>query len=385
MRASSPALLLLSSLSLLAACAVQRAPDAGRTAARESATSAYVPAEQDMVTTTTQSWHLANEVVTIVLAEPSRSGLSPVVVYLPGLGETSAAGERWRTAWASAGYAVVSVQLLDDDATAWASPLAREGDFKALGRERYAAGPLNRRVQVLAALVAEMRRRAAAGDAPWQRLDWSRVAVAGFDVGAYTSMRVAGERVPGADAPIGGLDVRAVLALSPYAAVAAAVSDTRYGGMAGPVRTITSNADDDLLGLVDEPSRRELPFAQMPAPDKYLLVLRGLPHSALGGNPESKDSRSAAPKRRQSSNSSKSRRGAKGGDADDGVPDTGGESLGADIPVLSADVLQRRQGAAQTLSTAFLDAYVKRDGRAREWLASDLSGWLGASGELRRK
>jgi hypothetical protein len=37
----------------------------------------------------------------------------PVVIYLPGLGETSEAGERWRDAWTHAGYAVMSVQLSD--------------------------------------------------------------------------------------------------------------------------------------------------------------------------------------------------------------------------------------------------------------------------------
>jgi hypothetical protein len=151
--------------------------------------------------------------------------------------------------------------------------------------------------------------------------------------------------------------------------------------------TITSNADDDLLGVINEPSRREVPFAQMPAPDKYLLVMRGLPHSALGGNPELKDTRSGALARRQSGSgsSAKGRRGAKGSDADSNGPDSSDESLAIDIPALSPDVLLRRQVSAQTISTAFLDAYVKRDGRAREWLSSDLSGWLGASGELRDK
>jgi hypothetical protein len=121
----------------LAACAGRPVPDASHAPSPESAAAGYTSAEHDAVTTTTLTWSLPNETVNIVVAEPSATGSLPVIVYLPGLGETSSAGVHWRTAWATAGYAVVSVQLLDDDATAWSSELARAGDFKALGRQRY--------------------------------------------------------------------------------------------------------------------------------------------------------------------------------------------------------------------------------------------------------
>lgn len=41
--------------------------------------------------------------------------------------------------------------------------------------------------------------------------------------------------------------------------------------------------------------------------------------------------------------------------------------------------------AAQDVSTAFLDAYLKGDPLAREWLIVDAGRWLGTTGELRRK
>jgi hypothetical protein len=147
-----------------------------------------------------------------------------------------------------------------------------------------------------------------------------------------------------------------------------------------PVMSVTSNADDDALGLVDDLSLRELPFTRMPGPDKYLLVLRGVLHSGLGGNAETRDAKPDAPKRRQSSG--KGRRGSK---LDDGSSDSFDVTAGADMPMLSPDALQRRQSAALALSIAFLDAYVRGNARAREWLASDLSPWLGESGQVRRK
>jgi hypothetical protein len=228
--------------------------------------------------------------------------------------------------------------------------------------------------------VADARRRAAGGGAPWQRLDWSRAAIAGFDLGAYTTMVVAGERVPGAEASAGNLNFRAAIALSPFASASSSSTDTRYNGIDLPVMTITSNADDDALGLVDDLSLRELPFSRTPGPDKYMLVLRGVLHSGLGGNAEVRDAKPDLPKRRQSSN--KGRRGTAGDGDDSNSFDV---SAGADMPMLTSDALQRRQSSAQALSIAFLDAYVRGNTRARDWLASDLSPWLGATGQLRRK
>ena len=79
------------------------------------------------------NWLISGQAVLLVLAEPGPPALVPLVIYLPGLGESGQAGERWRSAWASAGYAVLSVQPLAEDTAAWTSELARTGEFKALG------------------------------------------------------------------------------------------------------------------------------------------------------------------------------------------------------------------------------------------------------------
>jgi len=41
--------------------------------------------------------------------------------------------------------------------------------------------------------------------------------------------------------------------------------------------------------------------------------------------------------------------------------------------------------AVQAISTAFLDAVLKEDKIAREWLEKDATRWLQGKGELRRK
>ena len=45
----------------------------------------------------------------------------------------------------------------------------------------------------------------------------------------------------------------------------------------------------------------------------------------------------------------------------------------------------RHAVAVQRVSVAFLDAILRRDALAGEWLARDAERWLGDLGELRRK
>jgi hypothetical protein len=44
-----------------------------------------------------------------------------------------------------------------------------------------------------------------------------------------------------------------------------------------------------------------------------------------------------------------------------------------------------RMIALEDVSTAFLDAYLRGDPLAREWLTRNAKQWLGAAGDLRRK
>ncbi len=371
---------------------------------RGFAAQGYASIEHDTVVTTNTAWSVSGQIVQIVLAKPMRAGPTPIVIYLPGLGESSDAGANWRTAWATAGYAVVSVQLLDDDAAAWRSELARTGEFKALGLQHYAGTVMGRRVQLLADLVAEGRRRSSTGEVLWQQLDWDRIAITGYDLGAYTAMTVAGEHVRDANDAIGRLQIRAAIAMSPYASVSSGTVDDRYRDISAPVLSVTSDVDTDPLGLVEGAYMRYAPFTRMTGPGKYLLTLRGLPHSGLSGAAGSVDvkgttSDGGTAKRSQGTASGddtgqgQHRRGGKRdgnasanpGDAAKSGQDRSGSGDGAFAPALSASERQMRVIAAQDVSTAFLDAYLKGDPLAREWLALDAGHWLGTTGELRRK
>jgi len=301
------------------------------------------------------------------------------VVYLPALGEGAEAGAAWRMAWAGAGYAVLSLQPLADDAQAWHSVLAREGEFKALGEQRYGADAMRQRVQRLAAVLDEARRHAIAGDPDWQGIAWDRSAVAGSDLGAYTAMVLAGEQIGRDDNLPALVPVRAAIAISPYPGGAAG----RYAAVYGPALSITGDADGDALGLVAEPGLRRAPFDAMPASGKYLLLLSGLAHAPLSGNAprlsvegELDAIEAAAGDDRRDAPGSHQRRGGNGpASRADRPADPRPVGVG-DGGSLSPTAVQLRLTAAQQVSTAFLDAYVKDDPRARGWLLDEAGRWL---------
>jgi dienelactone hydrolase len=392
--------LALSALLGLGACSSGGPPPPDATALRAYAARGYSPLVHEEVTTTAQEWPVGLQTVHGLLSRPQRGAPLPLVVYLPGLGETAAAGAAWRQAWAAAGYAVLALQPLAEDAAAFRSELARVGDFRALGLQRYGAAAMAQRVQVLADVLAQAQRRGTAGDAAWQGIAWDRVAVAGYDLGAYTAMVLAGEAVRGAGPAPTPVAVKAAIALSPYASVAEGALATRYAGIAGPVLSVTSDSDGDALGLVGAPALRYAPFEHMPGPGKALLAMQGLSHARLSGGGGVQEAAAKAPERDPGTpaddGSGRNRNGGNGGGNGNGRHRQGAEGPGpqalrsdaADAGVvagLGATAVELRLLAVQDVSTAFLDAYVKDDALARDWLAGHAAGWLGRLGELRLK
>lgn len=372
---------LVSIEALLTACA--SAP-----AAPAPSASAYLPSQQGATETTAGLWQLPGGTVKAVLCGPQGSGLWPLVIYLPGLGEPSDAGERWRLAWAAAGYMVLSVQALAEDASAWTSELARNGDFKALGQERYADSATRQRVDALLEILAQARQHADAG--PWRRIDWNRIAVAGFDLGGHTAMAIAGERVAGMDTPLRSRipAIRAALVLSPHAATTAELA-TRYADIRVPVLGVTGDLDTDPLGLLPDARLRAVPFEHMRGPDKYLLSLQGLRHTDLSGNTTlAADQPAGAARSRGTSsgdagNGQRNRGGRRKADAAASqTPQAQGAAEVRDDPGQSATMRLERLRTAQGIAIAFLDASVKDDPRAQAWLATRAQPSLGSSGEL---
>ncbi|RZJ07580.1 MAG: hypothetical protein EOP39_16000 [Rubrivivax sp.] len=185
------------------------------------------------------------------------AGALPVVVYLPGLGQEGNSGQRWAAAWAQAGYAVLAVQPLEADAAAWRSELSRTGEFRALGQLHYGE-------TLRAERLAMLRRLRPALQAAQPELDWSHAAVAGYETGAQTALDAR------ADA-----GWQAAIAISPPAMQPPAAG--------APALVVTSEADNDPLGLITGPTDRRRVFEALAPGGGWLLNVGNASHAGLAG------------------------------------------------------------------------------------------------------
>lgn len=358
---------------------------------REAAFAArgYAPAGE-AVTVQPFLWRMRGDDVHLSLATPAgpAPGPRPVVLYLPGLGEAETAGLRWRRTWAAAGYAVLSLQPLDDDATAWSSELARSAEFTELGRRHYAEAQLRRRVARLDELLAEAQRLGRAGESPWRGLDWSRTVVAGYELGAQMAMALAGERqADGLVLALKSVQPVAAIVISPQVFVAPdpARDAARYGSVSIPVLGLTGPDDSDVLGLVRDLRWRPGPFAAMPAGLGWLLDANEVRHAAFGGNePRPEDTEREEKRIRDSEARAQAQAQAQEQvrRAYRGIP-----MRMAPVPAVPdyRQLHQQQLGviASRQVSVAFLDVQLKRSEAARAWLAGPAQAWIGQIGTLR--
>ncbi|MEO3690711.1 hypothetical protein [Roseateles paludis] len=200
-------------------------------------------------------------------------GALPVVVYLPGLGQHESAGQRWKWAWAEAGYAVVSLQPLDEDLNAWRSELARTGEFAALGRLHYGPGLREQRLKATQTALAQLR-----ASLPAAELDWQRVVVAGYETGAQTALDLA--RPGPAWQPQGVLAISPQPEPAPPMTVGPATPAPTPLGV--PALLVSSDADLDPLSLLRESAQR-LGVVDAASPWARWVVLHGTSHAGLAG------------------------------------------------------------------------------------------------------
>ena len=386
-------------LVLLAGCSSSPVPKADDVKVRQFAGAGYQTDEHAGIATSYANWVTSQFDFDVALTVPAKAGVFPVVIYLPALGETRSAGEPWRAAWAQNGYVVLTLQPLVDDARVWSSAKARKGDFTLIARERYSPRIMIDRVEALQSAMNELVARHSRRESPLEKIDVARVAVAGHDIGAYMAMFIAGESVRGVARPVLPFAVKAVIAMSPHADFSGTPFGERYAGIQGPVLSITSDNDTDGLGVVTSPSIRRAPFETMPGGGKYLLTLSGMPHQSIGGGglmPEGSDINvpGVRPERGQGAGERSQDGGSRGGHrkGGNGAGGTGeGPRAVSERPGgprengFSLTSLAIGEAAIKGVTSAFLDAYVKEDLVAKEWLDKDASRWLRERGELRRR
>ena len=372
-------------------CAGKPSAKSDTAAVKARAEAGYTPGHRSQTAATQDTWLIDSEPVDIRLLVPAQAGSYPLVFYFPGLGESPDAGLAWRQFWAEAGYAVLSAQPAKYGTAVWSSDRAHVGDFLDIAKDAFAAPSLGTRTALARGLLDETwRRRRNAHDTALERIDMSRVAVAGYDLGAQTAIMIAGENVQGVESLQVPEDVKCVIALSPYADFSGMGLESNFSSIRLPVLSVTSSQDTDAYGLVKSAAVRRAPYQYMPPSQKYLLILSGAPHSLLAGNSVPAKGKGSYSAQAQSDSESEAAADAVGpgdGDTPAHAEDQGRKSRRASSAVPSTRSANRALEVVQvqSVTTAFLDAVVKNDPIGSEWLSRNAKRWLGTSANLESK
>ncbi|HVP91269.1 MAG TPA: hypothetical protein VMS75_08645 [Terriglobales bacterium] len=265
---------------------------------------------------------------------------APLVVFSHGLGGSREGYEYLGRQWAGYGYISLHVQHVGSDDSVW------RGQAEPMQALRQAAiRPENavNRARDVSFAIDEMARLGRTSGPFEGRVDLGRVGLAGHSFGANTTLVVVGEVfvLPGGQvAGFSDARVKAAIPMSAPVPRRREDLDRVFGGIAVPCLHMTGTLDDSPIGETQAADRR-LPFDHIGAAEQYLVIFNGGDHMIFSGRPRA---------------------------AGQGEKDS-----------LFQDLIRQA-------TTAFWDAYLLGDARAKAWLSGGgLAALLGGDGRLETK
>jgi hypothetical protein len=209
---------------------------------------------------------------------PDGNGPCAVVIHSHGLGGSREGGGRMAQAWRAAGLAVIHLQHPGSDTE------ALRGGLQALRAAANARQLIARAADVRFA-IDEIARRAARGEAAFQRLRLDAIGLSGHSFGARTVQSAAGQRFSmGGGAELAEARVRAFLALSPSMGEQQRVTPSQaFGEVRRPFFCATGSWDGDPLGSETTGEHRLRVFEGLPPGQRAQLWLDGADHMTFAG------------------------------------------------------------------------------------------------------
>lgn len=251
---------------------------------------------------------------------PAQVMKSPVVLFSHGLGGSREGSAYLGRHWSARGYVVVFVQHPGSDQSVWQGVPPAER-MQALQKAASVDAYMQRVFDVPAVLDQLARWNRDDSHAMKGRLDLRRVGMSGHSFGAVTTQSVSGQSGPGGRQPFTDKRIDAAIIMSP--SVPRQLPAARaFANVQVPWLLMTGTNDTAPIGNQDMASRLGV-FPALPEGGKYELVLDGAEHSVFTDR--------ALP-----------------GDAKPRNP--------AHHPAILA------------ISTAFWDAWLRKDKAARAWL-----------------
>ena len=263
-------------------------------------------------------------------------GPFPLVIFSHGLGGTREGYEYVGRHWASHGYVSVHLQHLGSDDAVWRG----QGLNGLKAMSQAAADPanaLNRPLDVRFAIDQMLRLNAEPGEFNG-KLDTNRIGMAGHSFGAYTTLAVAGEVFGAGERSLGDPRVKAAIAMS--SPVPRGDRDRALGQIKIPMLHLTGTADNSPIGGT-KPEDRRVPFDKIHGADQFLVTFTGGDHMIFSG--------------------------------------VNGLRRNHQKDALFHDLIRAS-------TTAFWDAYLKDDAKAKAWLANGgFEKELGPEGVFEKK
>ncbi|HET7710872.1 MAG TPA: hypothetical protein VFL80_02990 [Thermoanaerobaculia bacterium] len=193
------------------------------------------------------------------------------------------------------------------------------------------------------------------------KIDRTRVGVGGHSYGAYTAMLIAGATPfrDGNALRFGDSRVRAILAMSPQGTGVGGLTEQSWTGLRIPAMYMTGSLDQ---GLAEHPATwRRDPFTHGTGKDQYYVSITGARHGSFTGRFSEMMDRK--PERFPQPVPGRDRRSFE-------PPADAGPPRGAAGP----EGEQRIFNAVKAASTAFWQAYLRDDAKAKAFLATELEG-----------
>ena len=268
------------------------------------------------------------------------SGPFPVIIFSHGLGGSREGYEYLGRYWAARGYVSVHLQHLGSDAAVWqdtpVTNLMSSLRKSAANLDNATSRPLD-----VSFAIDRLEKLNLEKSPLKSRLDLARVGVAGHSFGAFTTLAVAGQVfiTPGdKEISYGDPRVKAAVAMSAPVPARKDTLDRAFGKIKIPVLHMTGTKDYSPIGET-RPEERRVPFDRTHGADQYLLALTDGDHMIFGG-------------------------------------------VSRELP---ADKQKRFKEFICESSTAFWDAYLKGDAKAKAWLTNDFKTALATNGTFEIK
>lgn len=275
---------------------------------------------------TTHDWRDATrdrEVPVKIYSPRSNVGSFPVIIFSHGLGGSRDGYAYVGRHWASHGYVVVHVQHKGSDDGVW-----RDADRPMEAMRGAVGDPKNalNRPKDVSFVIDQMEVMDREKGPLQRRLDLKRIGMAGHSFGAFTTLAISGQRLIGPrDGEVTLADDRVSAAIAMSASAPKRRKDLvarTYGAIRVPCFHMTGTLDDSPINNSVAADRR-IPFDNMNASDQYLLTFEGGDHRAFSGR---------------------------------------NVRTGREKDPIFHDIIRMS-------STAFWDAYLRSDPRAKAWLA----------------